>query len=78
MYYFCGENKALISCAFTVQLIYTFVFAYTKSRISHNAAHMQPVMDQVSLHSLNKENSTQFEILSHYSMVEAFCSAFRI
>ena len=30
----------LISCAVTVQLICVFVFAYAKSRFSHEAAHI--------------------------------------
>ena len=40
MYYPFSENSALISCAVTAQLIYVFVFAYAKSRFSHNEAHM--------------------------------------
>ena len=40
-YTFCmAKTKALISCAITAQLICTFVFAYAKSRFSHEAAHM--------------------------------------
>ena len=35
------KTKALISCAFTAQLICFFVFAYAKSRSSHDAAHLQ-------------------------------------
>ena len=35
--------KALTSCAVTVQLICVFVFAYAKSRFSHNKAHMKTV-----------------------------------
>ena len=44
-----AKTKALISCTVTVQLIcasvtpqliWTFVFAYTKSRFSHEAAHI--------------------------------------
>ena len=34
------KTKALISSAATVQLICVFVFAYAKSRFSHNKAHM--------------------------------------
>ena len=33
LYYLCGEDKG------TGQLICTFVFAYAKSRFSHDAAH---------------------------------------
>ena len=35
-----AKTKALISCAVTVQLICTFVFAYAKSWSSHDAAHL--------------------------------------
>ena len=33
---YVAKTKALISCAVTVQLIYTFVFAYGRSRFSHD------------------------------------------
>ena len=35
--------KALISCAVIAQLICGFVYAYAKSRFSHDAAHMLDV-----------------------------------
>ena len=34
-----AKTKALISCTVTAQLICVFVFAYVKSRFSHDAAH---------------------------------------
>ena len=34
------KTKALISFAVTAKLICVFVFAYAKSRFSHDAAHM--------------------------------------
>ena len=34
------KTKALISCTVTVQLICAFVFAYAKSRFSHDAIHI--------------------------------------
>ena len=34
------KTKVLISCAFTAQLICLFVFAYAKSRYSHDVAHI--------------------------------------
>ena len=37
---YVAKTKGLISCAVAKQLICTFVFAYAKSRFSHNAAHM--------------------------------------
>ena len=38
MYYPFRKTKALISFAVTVKLICVFVFAYAKSRFSHDAA----------------------------------------
>ena len=35
-----GKTKALISFAVTAKLICVFVFAYAKSRFSHDAAHI--------------------------------------
>ena len=37
-----AKTKALISFAVTAKLIYIFVFAYAKSRFSHDAAHLSP------------------------------------
>ena len=42
------KTKALISCAVTVQLICVFVFAYAKSRFSHNKAHMITLLAHLS------------------------------
>ena len=36
-----AKTKALISCAVTAQLVCVFVFAYAKSRFSHNEALMK-------------------------------------
>ena len=38
--YYVAKTKALISCAVTVQLICTFVFAYAKSCFFHDKAHI--------------------------------------
>ena len=38
-YTYVAKTKALISCAVTAQLICAFVFAYAKSRFSHDATH---------------------------------------
>ena len=35
-----AKTKALISCEVTAQLICVFVFAYAKSRFSHNETQM--------------------------------------
>ena len=41
LYYSCSEKtKALISFVVNAKLICVFVFAYAKSRFSHDAAHM--------------------------------------
>ena len=37
-----AKTKALISFAVTAKLICVFVFAYAKSRFSHDAAHLYP------------------------------------
>ena len=37
---YVAKTKALISCAVTTQLICVFVFAFAKSRFSHNEAHI--------------------------------------
>ena len=38
LFYLCSEKKALISCAVIAQLICVFVFAYAKTRFSHDGA----------------------------------------
>ena len=43
MYYLCCENKDEISFAVTAKLICVFVFAYAKSRFSHDETHMYGV-----------------------------------
>ena len=50
--FYVAKKKALISCrvtaklicavTVTAQLICAFVFAYAKSRFSHDAAHLKP------------------------------------
>ena len=40
---YVAKTKALIRCAVNAQLICVFVFAYAKSRFSHNAAHLVQV-----------------------------------
>ena len=37
---YVAKTKALISCAVTAQLSCVFVFAYAKSRFTHNEAHI--------------------------------------
>ena len=39
-----AKTKPLISCEITAQLICAFVFAYAKSRFSHDAAHLSHSM----------------------------------
>ena len=36
---YVAKTKVLISCTVTAQLICAFVFAYAKSKFSHDAAH---------------------------------------
>ena len=37
---YAAKLKVLISCPVTMQLICAFVFAYAKSRFSHDTAHI--------------------------------------
>ena len=41
---YVAKTKALISFAVTAKLICVFVFAYAKSRFSHDAAHLLAVV----------------------------------
>ena len=52
LYYPCRENKALISFAVTAKLICVFVFAYTKSRFSHDKTHMLHAALQIADHKV--------------------------
>ena len=40
LYYLCSENKGADQLWVTAKLICVFVFAYLKSRFSHNVAHI--------------------------------------
>ena len=40
---YVAKTKGLISCAVTAQLICAFVFAYTKSRFSHDVVHIETI-----------------------------------
>ena len=42
---YVAKTKALISFAVTAKLICVFVFAYAKSRFSHDAAHFESLTD---------------------------------
>ena len=46
---YVAKTKSLISCAVTAQLICVFVFAYAKSRFSHNEAHFTLIMGNLTL-----------------------------
>ena len=47
LYYPCSEKKALISFAVTAKLICVFVFAFTKTRLSHDDVHMDPTSSPI-------------------------------
>ena len=47
LYYLYSKTKVQISCTVTLQLICTFVFAYSKSRFSHDAAHLSCFPDLI-------------------------------
>ena len=60
-----SENKALISFAVTAKLICFFVFAYAKSRFSHDAAHIMFVSCFVL---------SNFRMLKDYqNLISLFC-----
>ena len=46
-----AKTKALISFAVTAKLICVFVFAYAKSRFSHNEAYMFLFLDRKALYT---------------------------
>ena len=52
-----AKTKALISFAVTAKLICVFVFAYAKSRFSHDAAH-------IFLHMAQLEEMSQLYLLT--------------
>ena len=43
-----AKTKALISFAVTAKLICVFVFAYAKSRFSHDTAHFPKILDTLN------------------------------
>ena len=43
---YVAKTRALISCVVTAQLICVFVFAYAKTRFSHDAAHILWILDK--------------------------------
>ena len=51
------KTKALINCTGTAQLICVFVFAYAKSKFSHDAAHLlsQEFIYQIKLSEVAKK-----------------------
>ena len=46
---YVAKTRALFSFAVTAKLICVFVFAYAKSRFSHDAAHIRWTMDRCIL-----------------------------
>ena len=49
-----AKTKALISLAVTAKLICVFVFAYAKSRFSHNAAHIEGLTLKVIAYDIHQ------------------------
>ena len=52
-----AKTKALISFAVTAKLIGVFVFAYAKSRFSHDAAHLKDAWHDTTLVTLSRINT---------------------
>ena len=72
-----AKTKALISCAVTAQLICVFVFAYSKSRVSHNEAQIQGASDEYPIFAPN--GYPQFFILCEYEKTkDSFLTISRI
>ena len=59
MYYLCSENKGADQLCGYAKLICAFVFAYAKSRFSHDAAHTI-AMDGIT--SVHKNTKTSIEL----------------
>ena len=51
---FVAKNKALISSAVTPQLICAFVYAYAKSRFSHDATHLVNIHVSYPIHAISR------------------------
>ena len=61
-----AKTKALISFAVTAKLICAFVFAYSKSRFSHDAAHIvKRVIHLVSDNGILDIDLTQVLVLNY-------------
>ena len=63
---YVAKTKALISCTVTAQLICTFVFAYAKSRFSHDAAQMKGTQNLKKLLHFPKFVSCNFLKIKQY------------
>ena len=65
------KSKVLISCAVTAQLICVFVFAYAKSRFSHDAAH---TYQEASLQAhVSNRNAFVYILVSSHFVCFPFC-----
>ena len=63
------KRKALISCAGSAQLICGFVFAYAKSRFSHEAAHMGRHIRNLSLRGFRQVKQKPSGIATQASLI---------
>ena len=63
------KTKALISFAVTAKLICVFVFAYAKSRFSHNEAHF---IRKCILHCHNSQSNQLFDIDGYWRAAGGF------
>ena len=55
------KTKALISFVVTAKLICVFVFAYAKSRFSHDAAHLSPSIEEVCIRTGKRLRECPFD-----------------
>ena len=56
---YVAKTKALISFAVTAKLICVFVFAYAKSRFSHDAAHIKVLVREYLLNAYTNNKDVQ-------------------
>ena len=64
---YVANTKVLISCMVTAQLFCAFVFAYAKSRFSHDAAHMVAISKIVVIQVIVQNEE------KHVSSMMIFC-----
>ena len=83
LYYLFSENKgaeSLIICEVTMQLICTFVFAYGKSKLSHDAAQSFQVFSHIldGIHGYSQNSCTGTKTKQRLQIILLFRHMFSI